>query len=244
MRSLAIVKTGRESSSAFSPVLTIERLQMAQDTFHVPGASRRDRRAARQSADRRRRRRHAGRRRARRRVTRGAPAACAFWASIATPMHEPRLASGSPPTRDRVRIVDADLRRPRGRSARGAGDFIGSDRVVGVVMDLGVSSHQLDDALARLLLPRRRPARHAHGPDAGRDRRTVPRPRRRARARAASCAQHGEQPLRRVHRQVDPRRRPRRRRANSPRRSSEPFPPRRVGGATWRRASSKPCASR
>src|ERR1700688_4893107 len=36
MRSLAIVKTGRESSSACSPVLTIERLQMAQDIFHVP----------------------------------------------------------------------------------------------------------------------------------------------------------------------------------------------------------------
>src|SRR5450755_2070084 len=36
MRSLAIVKTDRVSSSACSSVLTIERLQMAQDIFHLP----------------------------------------------------------------------------------------------------------------------------------------------------------------------------------------------------------------
>src|SRR5487761_1441624 len=36
MRSLAIVATRRGTSSAHSPVETIERLQMAQDIFHVP----------------------------------------------------------------------------------------------------------------------------------------------------------------------------------------------------------------
>jgi 16S rRNA C1402 N4-methylase RsmH len=36
MRSLAIAKTREDPSSAHSFVLTIERLQMAQDNYHVP----------------------------------------------------------------------------------------------------------------------------------------------------------------------------------------------------------------
>src|SRR5487761_2237260 len=36
MRSLAIVSTSRESSSALSALGTIERLQMAQDNYHQP----------------------------------------------------------------------------------------------------------------------------------------------------------------------------------------------------------------
>ena len=36
MRSLPIVKTREDPSSAHSCVLTIERLQMAQDNYHVP----------------------------------------------------------------------------------------------------------------------------------------------------------------------------------------------------------------
>jgi hypothetical protein len=36
MRSLAIVKSGRDTSSAFSPGFTIERLQMAPDNYHQP----------------------------------------------------------------------------------------------------------------------------------------------------------------------------------------------------------------
>ena len=38
------------------------------------------------------------------------------------------------------------------------------DAVDGVVMDVGVSSMQLDPGRARLLVPARRPARHADGP--------------------------------------------------------------------------------
>ena len=52
-----------------------------------------------------------------------------------------------------------------------------SRRCDGVLLDLGVSSPQLDDAGARLLVSRRRAARHAHGHDARRDRRGVARPR-------------------------------------------------------------------
>ena len=36
-------------------------------------------------------------------------------------------------------------------------------RFDGILLDLGVSSHQLDDPVARLLVSRRRSARHAHG---------------------------------------------------------------------------------
>ncbi len=52
----------------------------------------------------------------------------------------------------------------------------GHERVDGVVLDVGVSSMQLDDGRARLLLPRRGAARHAHG------RRRADRRRRRQRA--------------------------------------------------------------
>jgi 16S rRNA (cytosine1402-N4)-methyltransferase len=45
----------------------------------------------------------------------------------------------------RVRIVDATFGQLRDTLARNA-DFIAADAIVGVVMDLGVSSHQLDDA--------------------------------------------------------------------------------------------------
>lgn len=144
MRSLAIVKTGRGSSSACSPVLTIERLQMAQDSYHVPvleseivelfvgqgagvvvdatlgGAG------------------HAAA------VLRAAPQLRLLGIdrdAEARDASRDRLA----PFEGRVQIVDATFGQLRDVVATNA-DFIGSDPVVGVLMDLGVSSHQLDDA--------------------------------------------------------------------------------------------------
>jgi 16S rRNA (cytosine1402-N4)-methyltransferase len=144
MRSLAIVKTGRESSSACSPVLTIERLQMAQDTFHVP-------------------------------VLEGEivelftsqPAGVIVDATLGGGGHARALLTNAPQLRilgidrdpdaraasaerlaefgGRVRIVDATFGQLRDTIARNA-DFIGDDGIVGILMDLGVSSHQLDDA--------------------------------------------------------------------------------------------------
>ena len=46
----------------------------------------------------------------------------------------------------------------------------GLGAVDGVLFDLGVSAPQLETRGAGIQLPGRRPARHAHGPDAGRDR--------------------------------------------------------------------------
>src|SRR5580700_11153544 len=144
MRSLAIVKTGRESSSACSPVLTIERLQMAQDTFHVP-------------------------------VLEGEivelfasqPTGVVVDATVGGGGHAYALLQRAPQLRilgidrdpdaraasverlaefeGRVRIVDATFGQLRAALVDNA-DFIGEDPVVGVLMDLGVSSHQLDDA--------------------------------------------------------------------------------------------------
>jgi 16S rRNA (cytosine1402-N4)-methyltransferase len=144
MRSLAIVKTGRESSSACSPVLTIERLQMAQDIFHVP-------------------------------VLEGEivelfaslPTGVVVDATLGGGGHAYAILKSSPHLRilgidrdpdaraaslsrlaefeGRVRIVDATFGQLHDALARNA-DFIGTDDVVGVLMDLGVSSHQLDDA--------------------------------------------------------------------------------------------------
>ena len=54
------------------------------------------------------------------------------------------------------------LRRYGGAAARA-----GIDAVDGVALDLGLSSDQLDEPRARLLVRRRRAARHAHGPATG-----------------------------------------------------------------------------
>jgi 16S rRNA (cytosine1402-N4)-methyltransferase len=144
MRSLSIVKTGRETSSALSPILTIERLQMAQDTYHVP-------------------------------VFEGEivgllasqPAGVVVDATLGGGGHTDALLRSAPQLRvlgidrdpdaraaartrladhrDRVRIVAANFA-DLSTVLRGAGDFIGPDPVVGVLMDLGVSSHQFDEA--------------------------------------------------------------------------------------------------
>jgi 16S rRNA (cytosine1402-N4)-methyltransferase len=144
MRSLAIVKTGRESSSACSPVLTIERLQMAQDLFHEPVLES-------EIVE----------------LFASQPAGVVVDATLGGGGHAYALLTSSPQLRilgidrdpdaraaaterlaqfeGRVRIVDATFGQLRDALVRNA-DFIGADPIVGVLMDLGVSSHQLDDA--------------------------------------------------------------------------------------------------
>ncbi len=144
MRSLAIVKTGRESSSACSPVLTIERLQMAQDIFHVPVLES-------EIVE----------------LFASQPAGVVVDATLGGAGHTYALLKHAPQLRilgidrdpdaraasaerlaefeGRVRIVDATFGQLRDALVRNA-DFIGDDPIVGVLMDLGVSSHQLDDA--------------------------------------------------------------------------------------------------
>jgi 16S rRNA (cytosine1402-N4)-methyltransferase len=144
MRSLAIVKTGRESSSACSPVLTIERLQMAQDQFHVPVLEA-------EIVD----------------LFSRQPAGVVIDATLGGGGHAYALLASSPQLRilgidrdpdaraaaeerlatfeGRVRIVDATFGQLADALERNA-DFVDGDPIVGVLMDLGVSSHQLDDA--------------------------------------------------------------------------------------------------
>ena len=144
MRSLAIVKTGRESSSALSPVLTIERLQMAQDIYHTPVL-------VTQVTE----------------LFAGQPAGVVIDATLGGGGHSAALLRSAPQLRvlgidrdpeardaasvalrdfeGRVRIVNGtfgDLH----EVIRGNLDFIHGEPIVGVLMDLGVSSHQLDDA--------------------------------------------------------------------------------------------------
>jgi 16S rRNA (cytosine1402-N4)-methyltransferase len=144
MRSLAIVKTGRESSSACSPVLTIERLQMAQDLFHVPVLES-------EIVE----------------LFASQPTGVVVDATLGGAGHTLALLKSAPQLRilgidrdpdaraasaqrlaefeGRVRIVDATFGQLRDELVRNA-DFIGDEPTVGVLMDLGVSSHQLDDA--------------------------------------------------------------------------------------------------
>lgn len=144
MRSLAIVKTGRESSSACSPVLTIERLQMAQDRYHVPVLES-------EIVE----------------LFASQVAGVVVDATLGGGGHAHALLSAAPQLRllgidrdgdardasatrldqfeGRVRIVDATFGQLRD-VLRDNADFIGGHPVVGVLMDLGVSSHQLDDA--------------------------------------------------------------------------------------------------
>jgi len=144
MRSLPIVKTGRETSSALSPVLTIGGLQMAQDTYHVPVFET-------EIVE----------------LLAGLPAGVLVDATVGGGGHAEVILAAAPqlrvlgidrdpearaaararlaPFAERVSIVDAtfaDLTRVLERSAA----FVAGAPVVGVLMDLGVSSHQLDDA--------------------------------------------------------------------------------------------------
>ncbi len=202
MRSLAIVKTGRESSSACSPVLTIERLQMAQDTFHVP-------------------------------VLEGEivelfasqPTGVVVDATLGGGGHAYALLKAAPQLRilgidrdpdaraasaerladfeGRVRIVDATFGQLPQVLARNA-DFIGSDPIVGVLMDLGVSSHQLDDAGRGFSFRADAPLDMRMDPTRGETAAQFLQPRRPAPVRASAARKRGE-PIRRPDRQVGPR---------------------------------------
>jgi 16S rRNA (cytosine1402-N4)-methyltransferase len=143
MRSLAIVKSGRDTSSALSLGFTIERLQMAPDTYHQP--------VLEQEIVELFSTLEAG-------VVLDATLGGAGHAH-AILEHAPQLRvlglDRDPDARDAARtrlsdftdrsmIVDAtfsDLRRVVDEN----GEFLHGERIVGILMDLGVSSHQLDD---------------------------------------------------------------------------------------------------
>lgn len=144
MRSLAIVKTGRESSSALSPVLTIERLQMAQDLYHQPVL-------VSEITE----------------LFASLPAGVVVNATLGGGGHAAALLEAAP----QLRILGID-RDPDARSAAATNlsrfvgrflivdatfaqlaevvtanaEFVMGDPIVGVLMDLGVSSHQLDES--------------------------------------------------------------------------------------------------
>ena len=142
--SLAIVETDQDSSSALLPFLTIARLQMAQDTFHVPVLEREVVELfARQ------------------------PAGVVVDATVGGAGHAVALLNAAPHLRVlaldrdpdaravararltpfglRARIVEATFA-DLGQVITREKDFVGTSPIVGVLMDLGVSSHQLDDA--------------------------------------------------------------------------------------------------
>ncbi len=144
MRSLAIVKTDGEFSSACSSVLAIERLQMAQNTYHVPVLeSEIIELFASQPAgvvlD----------------ATLGGGGHAAALLKAATHLRilgidrdpDARFAAAKRLERfdDRVMIVDATFA-DLARVVASAAPFFDGAPLVGVLMDLGVSSHQLDDA--------------------------------------------------------------------------------------------------
>ena len=143
MRSLAIVKTDRESSSACSFVLTIERLQMAQDMYHVPVLER-------EIIE----------------LFTSQPAGVVLDATLGGGGHAFALLKAATHLRilgidrdpdarsaaanrlaqfaDRVEIVDATFA-DLARVLHHAEAFLEGSPLVGVLLDLGVSSHQLDD---------------------------------------------------------------------------------------------------
>jgi 16S rRNA (cytosine1402-N4)-methyltransferase len=144
MRSLAIVKTREDPSSAHSCVLAIERLQMAQDQYHVPVLENEivelftgletgvivD-------------------------ATLGGGGHAAALLAVASQLRlvgidrdpDARVAAADrlAPFTDRVLIVDATFSDLADVVANHS-DFARGDPVVGVLMDLGVSSHQLDES--------------------------------------------------------------------------------------------------
>jgi 16S rRNA (cytosine1402-N4)-methyltransferase len=144
MRSLAIVKTREDSSSAHSYVLAIERLRMAQDNYHIPVLEH-------EIVE----------------LFAGLATGVVVDATLGGGGHAAALLKAAPQLRligidrdpearaaanqrlgsftDRVLIVDATFSELADVLTRYA-DFVGGEPVVGVLMDLGVSSHQLDES--------------------------------------------------------------------------------------------------
>jgi len=143
MRSLAIVKTARDTSSAFPSGFTIERLQMAQNDYHHPVLER-------EIVE----------------LFAGLPAGVYVDATLGGAGHTHAILTHAPqlrvlgidrdpearaaarerlaPFADRTLILDATFGELT-RLVRENDDFIQREPIVGVLMDLGVSSHQLDE---------------------------------------------------------------------------------------------------
>lgn len=144
MCSLAIVKTREDPSSAHSFVLTIERLQMAQDNYHVPVLEN-------EIVE----------------LFAGLETGVIVDATLGGGGHASAILRAAPQLRllgidrdpdarvaagerlaafaKRVRIVDATFADLAMVIAQNA-DFIRGEPIEGILMDLGVSSHQLDES--------------------------------------------------------------------------------------------------
>ncbi len=142
-RSLAIATATRDTSSAFSPVVAIERLRMAQDRYHEPVL-------AIEIVE----------------LFASLPAGVVIDATLGGGGHAEAILDGGAHLRllgidrdpearvaaaahlerfgDRVNIVDATFADVDAVVAAQT-DFLARSPIVGVLMDLGVSSHQLDD---------------------------------------------------------------------------------------------------
>ena len=143
-RSLAIATAKRDTSSALSLVVAIERLRMAQDSYHEPVL-------ASEIVE----------------VFANLPAGVVVDATLGGGGHAEALLSAAPqlrllgidrdpdarseatkrlaPFESRVRIA-ASTFAELSDVLRDNGDFLQGDDVVGVLMDLGVSSHQLNES--------------------------------------------------------------------------------------------------
>ena len=142
-RSLAIVTTKRETSSALSPIVTVERLRMAQDSYHVPVL-------ASEVVE----------------LFASLGAGVVVDATLGGGGHAEAILAAAPQLRilgidrdpearaaaiarlsaydDRVQVVSATFA-DLSEVIRDSAAFLHDEEVVGVLMDLGVSSHQLDE---------------------------------------------------------------------------------------------------
>ena len=143
MRSLTIVETREDPSSAHSLVLTIGRLQMARDTYHTPALER-------EIVE----------------LFTGLATGVVVDATIGGAGHAAAILAAAPqlrligidrdpdaraaarerlePVGDRVSIVDSTFAEIEQVVASSTA-FVRGEAVVGILMDLGVSSHQLDE---------------------------------------------------------------------------------------------------